>query len=352
MTDDTPPSSPRGGSVKLWVQRSTTTSHAAVSLGNASAKRPRTYFLSQEEPSDGSPPVKKKRNTRETQSTKSYPQDIARLTRFGKGTFAIGHGPLPDDIDWTQIPVPKSWEAPAEAELGLTHEAAIEVGGGIAAQQRPGGFRKGANEKTHESTKKALTQRMILVKRQDAIEWDDWGSYDPANTNSADFYIRGSDKTYCITINNSPKCDCPAKNTTPKTTASTSYFSDVLVHILRAPEALIYQKTLIDDEIRALLTQGPNLRPTLDQINNDSTMKDGIAKDIIAQDCPICYQSLGDEAPVTCVTCGRHAHESCHKKWEHENSGWGPLKCLTCQDSCSNSWELSGIMSGYLFVER
>ncbi|KAM0519238.1 hypothetical protein ACHAP9_006449 [Verticillium nonalfalfae] len=205
------------------TNRPATTAAAVVAPVTPLQSGLRHTFLSQEEPSDGSPPVKKKRTTRETKSTKGYPQDIARLTRFGKGTYAIGHGPLPDDIDWTQIPVPvikeqlfmrdvsRSWVAPAEAELGLTHEAAFEVGDGIAAQQRPGGFRKGANEKTHASTKKALTQRMILVKRQDTIEWDDWGSYDPANTNSADFYIRGSDKTYCITINNSPKCECPAK---------------------------------------------------------------------------------------------------------------------------------------------
>ncbi|KAG7144908.1 hypothetical protein HYQ46_006358 [Verticillium longisporum] len=295
--------------------------------------------LNQEEPSDGSPPAEEKRTTRETKSTKGYPEDIARLTRFGKGTYAIGHGPLPDDIDWTQIPLPvikeqlfmrdKSWVAPAEAELGLTHEAAFEVGDEIAAQQRPGGFRKGANEKTHASTKKALTQRMTLVKRQDATEWDDWNSYGPANTNFANFYIRGSDKTYCITINDSPKCDCPAKKYKPQNHCKHIIY--VLVHILRAPEALIHQRKLLEDEIRALLTQGPNLRPTLNQINNDPTMKDGIAKDKTAQDCPVCYQSLGDEDSVTCVTCGRHAHESCHKKWEHENSGWGPLKCLTCQ---------------------
>ena len=35
-----------------------------------------------------------------------YPPELQsqRLLRKGKGTFAVGCGPLPDDTDWTEIP--------------------------------------------------------------------------------------------------------------------------------------------------------------------------------------------------------------------------------------------------------
>ncbi|KAM0279095.1 hypothetical protein ACHAQH_004781 [Verticillium albo-atrum] len=289
----------------------------------------------QEEITDGSATAKEKKTARKAQ-LKGYPEGITRLTRFGKGTYAAGHGPLPDDVDWTEMPLPvvkeqlfmrgvsNTWVATPEVELGLTHKSAFEVDDGIAAQHRPGGYRKGANERTHASVKKALDKRMILVKRRDASGWDDWNTTGSDNVKSADFYLRSSDKTYCITIDEAPKCECAAKN-------HCKHIIYVLVHVLRAPEALIHQNRFLQDEIRSLLTRGPNLRPTMAQIDNDPTMKDGIPKDKIAQDCPVCYQVLGDDSSVVCATCGRHAHESCHKIWEHENSGWGPLKCATCQ---------------------
>jgi len=34
-----------------------------------------------------------------------YPSGIARLTRKGKGTYAVGCGPLPDGIDWSELDI-------------------------------------------------------------------------------------------------------------------------------------------------------------------------------------------------------------------------------------------------------
>lgn len=48
----------------------------------------------------------KKAKAKRRPKAPQYPSGIARLTRKGKGTYAAGCGPLPDDIDWSALETP------------------------------------------------------------------------------------------------------------------------------------------------------------------------------------------------------------------------------------------------------
>ncbi|KAH6690361.1 hypothetical protein F5X68DRAFT_229690 [Plectosphaerella plurivora] len=308
-------------------------------------------------------PSPKKRKTTKAKSAAAgdknqlYPAGLVRLTRFGKGTYGINTGPLPDDTDWDSLGIPaireqlkmrgvdhlgvkadilariKDWKPHVGKEnqeaLNLTHKPAFEYTpddfAKSAAAKRGPKWQTGTNDGAVRAASNALADTMYLLNRED-LDWDD-GQND-GMIESATFTIRtDSMNTYTVVIGKRCTCDCPAKKFRPQ--SHCKHILYILIWVLRGPEQLIQQQALIPHEVNLLLTNGPKLRPSQVDIQADPTMTDGKPNSKAGCDCPVCFRPLKDSVATCCQKCGRHTHNDCFNVWANHSTF--SLACPTCR---------------------
>ncbi|KAE9571054.1 hypothetical protein CGMCC3_g12905 [Colletotrichum fructicola] len=316
-----------------------------------------------------------------------YPADIPRLTRFGRGTYGVKTGPLPDGTDWSKLSVDiikeqlmmrnvptdgrkqvlvnrlQNWQTYYDGQTVDVRPVAEGFDpadeGASSTPKSTKKQRNGVPVNDHRhimSTKKAMTQRMYIIKQYTNDEW--------GNPNRLSLAVRGAgDDMYTVTIAHETSCTCsaavsglhqskyrsattnisqeiqPAKQLqachlgVPRISASPAsahHALDVPTHVLRAPAEILPQRRISDDELATIFARAPKIRPTQAEIDNDPAFKDGVPKSKEGKDCIVCYQAFGDLETVCCGTCGHYAHTGCFATFARESSGWG-TKCPTCQ---------------------
>ncbi|KAJ0289675.1 hypothetical protein COL940_001316 [Colletotrichum noveboracense] len=229
-----------------------------------------------------------------------YPADIPRLTRFGRGTYGVKTGPLPDGTDWSKLSVDIIKEQ-------------------LMMRNVPTDGRK-----------------QVLVNRL-----QNWQTYYDGQTvdvrpvaegfDPADEGASSTPKSTKKQRNGVPVNDHRHIMSTKKAMTQRMYIiCNVLTHVLRAPAEILPQRRISDDELATIFARAPKIRPTQAEIDNDPAFKDGVPKSKEGKDCIVCYQAFGDLETVCCGTCGHYAHTGCFATFARESSGWG-TKCPTCQ---------------------
>ncbi|KAF4926740.1 hypothetical protein CGCVW01_v002824 [Colletotrichum viniferum] len=281
-----------------------------------------------------------------------YPADIPRLTRFGRGTYGIKTGPLPDGTDWSKLSVDiikdqlmmrnvptdgrkqvlvnrlQNWQTYYDGQTVDVRPVAEGFDpadeGASSTPKSTKKQRNGVPVNDHRhimSTKKAMTQRMYIIKQ---YANDEWG-----NPNRLSLAVRGTgDDMYTVTIAHETSCTCSAAKFNPRSNCKHVIY--VLTHVLRAPAEILPQRRISDDELATIFARAPKIRPTQAEIDNDPAFKDGVPKSKEGKDCIVCYQAFDDLETVCCGTCGHYAHTGCFATFARESSGWG-TKCPTCQ---------------------
>ncbi|KAH0434268.1 SAP domain-containing protein [Colletotrichum camelliae] len=274
-----------------------------------------------------------------------YPADIPRLTRFGRGTYGIKTGPLPDGTDWSKLSVDiikeqlmmrnvptdgrkqvlvhrlQNWQTYYDGQTVDVRPSAE----GISPTPQSTKKQRNAvpvNDHRHiKSTKKAMTQRMFVIKQYANDEWGD--------PNQLSLAVRGAgNDVYTVTVAHETSCTCSAAKFNPRSNCKHVIY--VLTHVLRAPAEVLPQRRISVDELATIFARAPKIRPTQMEIDNDPAFKDGVPKPKEGKDCSVCYQPFDDLETVCCGTCGHHAHTGCFAIFAQESSGWG-TKCPTCQ---------------------
>lgn len=130
---------------------------------------------------------------------------------------------------------------------------------------------------------------------------------------------------YTVQIGHIPTCTCPSFG---KGTSPCKHIIYVLVKVLKVPEYLRYQTSLLTTELVDIFDKaGPLPADKVDE--ND---KDGKRKPIEG-DCPICCCDMEPEAEkiVWCkAACGNNLHKTCFDQWAASKRG-GRVPCPYCR---------------------
>ncbi|KAK1855861.1 ring finger domain protein [Colletotrichum chrysophilum] len=169
-----------------------------------------------------------------------YPADIPRLTRFGRGTYGVKTGPLPDGTDWSKLSVDiikeqlmmrnvptdgrkqvlvnrlQNWQTYYDGQTVDVRPVAEGFDpadeGASSTPKSTKKQRNGVPVNDHRhimSTKKAMTQRMYIIKQYTNDEW--------GNPNRLSLAVRGAgDDMYTVTIAHETSCTCSAAKFNPR----------------------------------------------------------------------------------------------------------------------------------------
>lgn len=204
----------------------------------------------------------------------------------------------------------------------------------------------------------AIQERILRAQRQTMFLISKEGD-DTEACSSCKFVVLGSTgNVYDVTIQKVPHCTCPdhAKGNLCK------HILFVLLKVMRVPSTspLIYQAAWLESELKELF-EGMRLR--YQQVsgvlanaavqesykklkggsaieNSSVTKEDETTQDSNVrrreedEDCPICFDTLGDSATTYCKThCGATFHLNCIQHWKRQQRG-----SLTCP-LCRGAWE-------------
>ncbi|KAJ0388299.1 hypothetical protein COL922a_000561 [Colletotrichum nupharicola] len=198
-----------------------------------------------------------------------YPADIPRVTRFGRGTYGVKTGPLPDGTDWSKLSVDIIKEQ-------------------LMMRNVPTDGRK-----------------QVLVNRL-----QNWQTYYDGQTVDVRPVAEGFDPAD-EGASSTPKSTKKQRNGVPVNDHR---------HIMSTKKAMTQRMYIIcstptrsgrrisDDELATIFARAPKIRPTQAEIDNDPAFKDGVPKSKEGKDCIVCYQAFGDLETVCCGTCGHYAH--------------------------------------------
>ncbi|KAF9881915.1 putative SAP domain-containing protein [Colletotrichum karsti] len=272
---------------------------------------------------------------------------MTRLTKFGKCTYGVKTGPLPDGTDWSKLPAPilkeqlamrdvnavgkkkdlierlENWKTYQHETVDVGPSANSEAFGPIAstkstANPRETRFMVPIDDKRYVSAaKKAMSETMWIIKQSPGF-----GDENILNITLS------SGSTYNITIGRKTSCDCQAAMYNKSTNCKHVIY--VLLYMLHAPAELLPQKTFFTEELVKLFALAPKARFTQDEIDADPALKDGVPKSKDGKACPVCYKNFEDKETVCCGTCGHHVHSQCFRIFKMETAGWG-TKCPICE---------------------
>jgi hypothetical protein len=144
---------------------------------------------------------------------------------------------------------------------------------------------------------------------------------------SEDIAIIGSTgNIYTVTISHVPTCNCPDS----RKGNECKHKVYALHTVLRAPEHLVYQLALLNEELKEIFDGAPAI-PNADASAADSE-QDKKRKPYADTECPICYMDmLPIEDLVWCkAACGNNMHKSCFDQWAASQRGQ-TVKCVYCR---------------------
>ncbi|RHZ80965.1 hypothetical protein Glove_130g41 [Diversispora epigaea] len=98
---------------------------------------------------------------------------------------------------------------------------------------------------------------------------------------------------------------------------------------------LIYQKVLIEKELKSIFNNSPNItKPsegTVDQLKAIASRKQHNRKPI-DDNCPCCYEPLGNQKIlIWCESCGNNIHQDCFTEWEQSLPATKKVTCVICR---------------------
>ncbi|KXJ95848.1 hypothetical protein Micbo1qcDRAFT_217586 [Microdochium bolleyi] len=291
----------------------------------------------------------KPKQKRKTQPLK-YPEGYERLTKKGKGTWAKGCGPLPDDIDWSTIDynvlkdqcsmrgIPQSGKR-AELVQYLTDYKEPDFS---AMSSRPTivGMHKSA---TGERRRSAWQDEPPAVHVKNAVRIKNermyilaWSDVSTGSMHAASFTVAtegtGDRDPYCVKIDQVPSCDCPA--TKYHRQGVCKHILYILAHVLKITEPLLIQESFFTEDLAVML------EPVLGPPSNKLKMAVN-RKELAGEDCPICFKDFGDGATTTrCLDCSAAYHTRCFNQYTELRSGYSKhaVACILCQQP----WTLPG----------
>lgn len=204
-------------------------------------------------------------------------------------------------------------------------------------EKRLAPWRKACSSATLDRIDRALEQRLYLVKQENVKSSMGTG---PAKR----FTVLGSTgNVYTVLVDALVSCDCP--DAEKGNLCKHQLF--VMLRVLRVPASseLLYQKALLASEREELFSSAR--RPERRSVVNDAVRKAFVkatssshkkekkqekkeehrgSKD---DDCPICFEILGNEKLQTCKLCSNAVHEDCFRRWA--KSQGSDVTCPFCR---------------------
>ncbi|KAF2997282.1 hypothetical protein E8E14_005973 [Neopestalotiopsis sp. 37M] len=274
-----------------------------------------------------------------------YPPELQsqRLLRKGKGTFAVGCGPLPDDTDWSEVPHKVLKEECSVREMptggaaqmlkdALTNYKAPEslppaedvsniVGKGKSAdgEKRKKKWQDGPDYTYYKKLDDVKNDPICLISLRENGEEHKFGGP------SIEFKVangKSNNEEYRVNI-----CKMP---------------TSVLVNILKVPEPFSWQNAFLSDEL------GQFFEPIMQASSNEKFYGFN-ASHLADGSCPICFQEMtGPGRPlVECPVCHANIHERCFHVWAMNTDGYGDLECMVCLNKWTEpgEWGLEGLLA-------
>ncbi|KAH7034996.1 uncharacterized protein B0I36DRAFT_360448 [Microdochium trichocladiopsis] len=282
----------------------------------------------------------------------NYPSDIPRLTKKGKGTYAVGFGPLPDGIDWSALETPVLKEQCAMRDMpqsGKREEivqrltdykekdfsalaARTDVVGvhkSATGERRRTAWQQDASSLFQKNLAKANADRMYLLK---------WFDESMGGKHAARFNIYSESKnTYSVLIDKAIRCDCPAAKFNPRQACKHAIF--VLALVLRVQPPLLFQTSFIKEDLADILE--PVLGPP-----DQKLIMPADRNHLAGDDCPMCFRSPDDgSTTLQCTACGAHIHQRCFNHYCVFECPRDNFRCALCLQPWTQpgTWGQKGI---------
>ncbi|KAK9771303.1 putative SWIM-type domain-containing protein [Seiridium cardinale] len=290
-----------------------------------------------------------------------YPQGLPRLLRKGKATYAVGTGPLPDDIDWSKIPfavlkeecgkrdMPTSGTAKVLRESLTNYKEPEDLPPSMDVSRVVGKTKSDSGEKRKrnwvDAPDRVYHNKLDVIKKETTCILGFRESLGELAFGGPSIEFRvASDRTqsslYRVSISKVPDCDCPSKQWRRSETCKHVYA--ILVNVLKVPEPFSWQNAFLPEELEGFFD------PILKSSPGGEVATCNVGE-LAAGNCPVCFREMTDPdaTVVECGDCHVMIHQRCFNVWTMYKEGYDSLKCIACHSDWAQpgQWGLSGLLA-------